>query len=80
MRTSDIHIYRTYDCFDKIIRLSTNDILGRYILDIPCFIWFKRHCFKRFFYINSQRKKIFRNFRIGCFDFTDIVLTICTVA
>ena len=36
MRTSDIHIYRTYDCFDKIIRLSTNDILGRYILDIPC--------------------------------------------
>ena len=38
MRTSDIHIYRTYDCFDKIIRLSTNDILGRYILDIPCFI------------------------------------------
>ena len=53
MRTSDIHIYRTYDCFDKIIRLSTNDILGRYILDIPCFIWFKRHYFKRFFYINS---------------------------
>ena len=53
MRTSDIQIYRTYDCFDKIIRLSTNDILGRYILDIPCFIWFKRHCFKRFFYINS---------------------------
>ena len=53
MSISDIHIYRTYDCFDKIIRLSTNDILGRYILDIPCFIWFKRHCFKRFFYINS---------------------------
>ena len=53
MRTSDIHIYRTYDCFDKIIRLSTNDILGRYILNIPRFIWFNRHCFKRFFYINS---------------------------
>ena len=53
MRTSDIHIYRTYDCFDKIIRLSINDILGRYILDIYCFIRFKRHCFKRFFYINS---------------------------
>ena len=29
MSTSDIHSYRTYDCFDKIIRLSTNDILGR---------------------------------------------------
>lgn len=53
MYTGDIHIYRTYDCFEKIIRLSANDILGRCILDTPRFIWFKRHCFKRFFYINS---------------------------
>ncbi len=53
MCTSDIHIYRTYDCFDKINRPSANDILGRYILDIPRFIWIEGHCFKRFFYINS---------------------------
>ena len=53
MSIGNIHMYGTYDCFDKIIRLSINDILGRYILDMPRFIWFKRHCFKRFFYINS---------------------------
>ena len=53
MSIGNIHMYGTYDCFDKIIRLSIYDILGRYVLDIPCFIRFKRHCFKRYFYINS---------------------------
>ncbi len=53
MSISNIDIYGSYDCFNKIIRLSINNILSRYILDMPRFIYFKRHCFKRFFYINS---------------------------
>lgn len=80
MGASDIHSDRTDECFDKIIRLAPNEVLDRKILELPRFIWFKGHCFERFFDINSQRKQIVGDVRIGRFDLLNIVLTGCAVA